>query len=354
MLMQNSPFISVLMPVRNEAGFIGRSIRAVLAQDYPHDRMEVIVADGLSEDGTREVIEAVRERHPDVKLIDNPAKIVSTGLNAALRLAKGEVIIRVDGHCEIASDYIDCCVSHLANDKVDCVGGPVETIGETYAARVIAAVMSSSFGVGGSAFRVMKNSARLTDTVPFPAYRRETIQRAGLFDEELVRNQDDEYNYRVRKLGGRILLSPDIRSRYYSRASFLKLWKQYFQYGYWKVRVLQKHPWQMRLRQFVPPLFVAALLAALLLLPIFQMARYFTALVVSAYAVASITASIFVARKSGWKLLPLLPLVFATLHLAYGSGFLIGLVRFWNRWGQGQDRSQFQELGPGGNKYERV
>src|SRR4030095_10949837 len=199
---------------RNEAGFIQRSVAAVLAQDYPRNRLEIIIADGLSNDGTREAVKAVQLENPSVSLIDNPGKIVSTGLNAALRVAKGEIIIRVDGHCEIARDYVSRCVSHLTDPQVDCVGGPLETVGETYAARAIAAAMSSSFGVGGSAFRVGTKEAKFVDTVAFPGLRRETIQSAGHFDEELVRNQDDEYSYRVRKLGGRVLLAPDIQSRY--------------------------------------------------------------------------------------------------------------------------------------------
>ena len=177
--MQMTPFVSVVMPVRNEASFISGSLGAVLAQDYPRDRMEIIVADGLSDDGTREIIRTAREKNPMVSLVDNPGKIVSTGLNAALRLAKGEIVVRVDGHCEIASDYVSRCVLHLTEDKVDCVGGPLETVGETYTAQAIAAAMSSRFGVGGSAFRVGATDARFADTVPFPGYRSEMIQRVG-------------------------------------------------------------------------------------------------------------------------------------------------------------------------------
>jgi len=337
--MQNFPFVSVLMPVRNEAAFISRSVRAVLAQDYPHDRMEVIVADGLSEDGTPEIIDALSKQDPNVRLIDNPGKIVSTGLNAALRLARGDVVVRVDGHCEIASDYVRRCVSHLAEDKVDCVGGPVETVGETYTAEAIAAAMSSAFGVGGSAFRVPGKVARFADTVPFPAYRRETLERAGPFDEELVRNQDDEYNYRVRRLGGRILLSPDIRSRYYSRASFFKLWKQYFQYGYWKVRVMQKHSRQMLPRQFVPPLFVMALSLLVLTAPFVTVSKFLLAAILLAYVILNLGASIAAAGRTKWRVLPLLPMAFTIIHLAYGSGFVFGLIKFWNRWGDHTTRA---------------
>jgi glycosyltransferase involved in cell wall biosynthesis len=320
------------MPVRNEAAFIERSVGSVLAQDYPLERMEILIADGLSHDETPRIARSLQHEHRHIKIIDNPGKIVATGLNAALRQAKGEIIVRVDGHCEIAPDYVSRCVSHLMNDKVEAVGGPVETIGESYTARVIAAAMSSRFGVGGSAFRVANSNTQFTDTVAFPAYTRSVINRAGPFDQELVRNQDDEYNYRLRKLGVKILLASDVRSRYYSRATLPGLWSQYFQYGYWKVRVMQKHPRQMQLRQFAPPLFVAALLVALLLLPILPAAGYVLGFIAGAYAAAAIAASILLAGKNGWQLLAVLPITFAILHLAYGSGFLIGLLRFWNRW----------------------
>lgn len=332
----------MLMPVRNEAAFIERSVGSVLSQDYPHERMEIVIADGMSQDATRQIISDLQQQRTNIKIIDNLGKIVATGLNAALRLARGEIIVRVDGHCEIASDYVRQCVSHLKNDKVEAVGGPVETIGESYIARVIAAAMSSRFGVGGSAFRVANSKTQFTDTVAFPAYTRAVIDRAGPFDEELVRNQDDEYNYRLRKLGVKILLASDVGSRYYSRATLARLGSQYFQYGYWKVRVMQKHTRQMRLRQFAPPLFVAALLVALLLLPILPAAGYFLGLGAGAYALASVTASVLSAGKNGWQLLPLLPIAFAILHLAYGSGFLIGLLRFWNRWRAGQGQLQPQ------------
>ncbi len=164
-----------------------------------------------------------------------------------------------------ASSYVRRCVEHLLAGGVEAVGGPIETVGETDEAQAIALAMSSWFGVGGSGFRTVKDRATLVETVAFPAYTRQTVQRIGPFDEELVRNQDDEYNYRLLKHGGRILLSPDIRSRYYSRSSLRSLWRQYYQYGFWKVRVMQKHPRQMRWRQFVPPAFVATMLGSPLL-----------------------------------------------------------------------------------------
>ena len=250
---ESLPFVSVVMPVRDEAGFIERSLGAVLAQDYPAGRMEVIVADGMSRDATRDLVRAAADRDPRVRLVDNPGRIAPTGLNAALAQARGQVLVRVDGHCEIAPDYVSRCVAHLSGGEADGVGGPLETIGETPVAQVIALAMSSGFGVGGAAFRTRKGWTGLVDTVAFPAYTRAATDLAGPYDEELVRNQDDEYNYRLRERGARILLAADVGARYFSRGTVRSLFRQYLQYGFWKVRVLQKHPRQMSLRQFIPP-----------------------------------------------------------------------------------------------------
>ncbi len=331
--MSKTPFVSLIMPIRNEVAFIARGLAAVLAQDYPPERMEIIVVDGMSTDGTREIVQSWQVEHPRLRLLDNPGRIVPSGLNVALRQAEGEVIVRVDGHCEIATDYVSRCVECLQQEEVEGVGGPIETIGETGSARAIALAMSSTFGVGGSAFRTIKDRRMLVETVAFPAYTRQAIERTGLFDEELVRNQDDEYNYRLRKLGGRLLLAPEIRSRYYSRSSFRLLWRQYFQYGYWKVRVMQKHLRQCSPRQFVPPLFVVALLCSLVLAPFSAVGRWMLLLVAAPYVLANISASIRTTRKGHVRLFPLLFLAHATLHLAYGSGILVGLMKFWRRWG---------------------
>lgn len=328
------PFVSVVMPVRNEGTFLERSLGSVLGQDYPAQQMEVLVADGMSADGTRNMIRLFASRDARVRLVDNPGGIVATGLNAALSVAKGEIVVRVDGHCEIAPDYISRCVAHLLSGHAEGVGGSVETVGQTPAARAIALAMSSRFGVGGSLFRTVRGRTLLVDTVAFPAYRRDLLERAGPFDEELVRNQDDEYNYRLRKMGARILLASDVRSRYYSRGSLRSLARQYFEYGYWKVRVMQKHPRQMRPRQFAPPFFVAALSVSLSAAPFSAAARVLFLLFAAAYAAANLGASLALARKGGWRLLHYLPPAFAALHFSYGAGFLTGLARFWNRFGE--------------------
>ena len=320
------------MPVRNEGAFIRQSLRAVLDQDYPRDLIEVLVTDGMSTDETRKTINEFQANDYRIKLIDNPGKIVPTGLNAALKLATGEIIVRVDGHCEIAPDYVRRCVAHLESSDIDAVGGPLETVGESQMAEAIAMAMSSTFGVGGSAFRTVKTESMLTDTVAFPAYKRSVIEKAGLFDEELVRNQDDEYNYRLRKLGARILLAVDVNCRYFSRSSLRKLFKQYFQYGYWKVRVFQKHPGQMQLRHFVPVAFVLSLMSLLLASLFFWPARLLFGLALMLYAFANILASMLTVRNGKWHHVFRLPVIFATLHVSYGFGFIVGLARFAPRW----------------------
>ena len=328
------PFVTIIMPIRNEAAYIDRSLKAVLAQDYPMNLIEVLVVDGASTDKTKDIVLSYQKENPNIKLIDNPKKIVPSSLNLALRQAKGSIIVRVDGHCEIAPEYVRKCVRRLRQTRVDCVGGPIETIGESRIARTIALAMSSPFGVGGSPFRTVKNRSMLVDTVAFPAYTKQALEKAGPFDEELVRNQDDEYNYRLRELGGRVLLSPDIRSRYYSRSSLASLWRQYFQYGFWKVRIMQKHPKQMVFRQFIPPIFVAALLVSGLVAAIIPHGWVLLAAVSLSYILANLAASSWMAWRSGWQHVLFLPIVYAILHVSYGTGFLIGLAKFARRWSE--------------------
>jgi glycosyltransferase involved in cell wall biosynthesis len=328
------PFVTILMPIRNEAETITRSLGAVLSQDYPPDRLETLVIDGMSSDETRAIIDATARQHPEslVRVLDNPGRTASTALNIGLRQARGDVIIRVDGHCEIAPDYVRRCVAHLVEEGVEAVGGAIHTLSSGWVGETIAAAMSSHFGVGDSAFRTLKDHSRLVDTVPFPAYARRAVTMAGEFDEELVRNQDDEYNYRLRRLGGRILLAADVHSRYTSRPSLLSLWRQYFQYGLWKVRVFQKHPHQMSIRQFVPAALVAWIVAGGLASLFSTPLGWLWLAGVAIYALTNLVASLLAASRSGWNHLPLLPAAFAALHLSYGAGFWWGVFKFRHRW----------------------
>ena len=329
------PAVTVIMPIRNEASFIERSLGAVLTQDYPAGKLEVLVADGRSTDATRErVIELGRGApHVRVAVVDNPGRIVPTGMNACLAVARGDVIVRIDGHTIVEPDYVRRSVEALARSGADCAGGRMDPVSESAFGRAVSLATSSPFGVGGARFHY---SAReeWVDTVYMGAWRREVFERVGRFDEEMVRNQDDELSYRIREHGGRILLDPSIRSRYYPRTTPRSLWRQYFQYGYWKVRVMQKHPLQMRSRQFAPPLLTGALAAVALAAPFTAWGRAGLALVGGAYLAANLLASAWTARRGDAASAPWLPVVFTILHLSYGAGFLTGLLRFAGRWGE--------------------
>ncbi|MGQ9459515.1 MAG: glycosyltransferase family 2 protein [Anaerolineae bacterium] len=323
----DAPFVTVIMPIRNEAAYIARSLGAVLAQDYPHDRMEVLVVDGMSDDGTRGVVAGLQVRHPQfaIRILNNPARIVPTALNLGLRHARGEIIIRVDGHCEIAPDYVHRCVEALQKTSADNVGGLQKAVGEASIGRAIALAIGSPFGVGNARFRYAARPG-WADTVYLGAYRREVFDRIGGFDEELVRNQDDEFNFRLTQAGGKIWLDPSIRSIYHSRACLRGLWRQYFQYGLYKVRVIQKRRGIPSWRHLVPAVFVLGLVGSLFLALVTRQPLWALG-VAGPYAVANVAASLWTARHDP-QALPFLPLAFATLHLAYGLGFLWGLWRW--------------------------
>jgi succinoglycan biosynthesis protein ExoA len=326
------PRITFVMPVRNEAAFIERSLGAVLDQDYPAELSEVIVADGMSTDETRQIVENLRARSgKTVRVVDNQGGIVPTGMNAAILQAGGEIIIRVDGHTIIEPDYARKCVEALARTGADNVGGRMSAAAGGFVGEAIALATSSPFGVGGARFHY-SDREEWVDTVYLGAWPREVFERIGLFDEEQVRNQDDEFNYRLLARGGKILLCPEIRSKYHNRSGFRSLWRQYFQYGFWKVRVLQKHARQMRARQFVPPAFAFVMLATAVSSPFSGIARTLFLVVFALYLAAALAASIAAARKRDPRLFFVLPFVFGVLHFSYGLGFLAGLVKFWSRW----------------------
>lgn len=325
--------VTVIMPVYNEELFIVGALESVLRSDYPPELLEIVVADGMSTDGTRNLIKKVSATSKvPIKLIDNKKKIAPSALNLAISAATGDIIVRIDGHCEIESDYISNCVRHLTSGQAEGVGGPIETIGETNKAKAISTAMSSKFGVGGSAFRTIQDKQLYVDTVAFPGYRKSTLEKVGPFNEELVRNQDDEYNFRIRKGGGKILLSPDIRSKYFSRATFQRLWKQYFEYGFWKIRVLQLHPKQMSPRQFVPFAFVVTILSLLIGSFFFEVSRWLLVFVVATYLLANLFATVSVWNRVSFWSLPAVSLSFLILHFSYGLGSLVGLFRFAGRW----------------------
>lgn len=331
--------VAVLMPIRNEAQGIKTSLLSVLAQDYPHDLFQVLLIDGDSSDSTleiaREVINEYRVKTgkagPKVIVLKNPRKIVPIGMNIGIKSARADVIIRVDGHTMIAEDYVQECVKALRDSHSDNVGGSMRPRADNDFGTAVGIATTSPFGIGGSRFHYSEIE-EWVDTVYLGAWPYESFSKFGLFDEELIRNQDDEFNFRVVANGGRILLSPKIRSYYKVRSNPKSLWHQYFQYGYWKIRVFQKHPRQMRIHHFIPFLLTSSILLSGILAIFSFLDVKILLFILGVYLFANLSASLWLAYRKGMKYMKKLPFVFAILHFGYGLGFQAGLIRFYDRW----------------------
>lgn len=326
-----NPFISIIVPIRNEEKYITQCLESIINQDYDIQRYEVLIVDGMSDDRTRIIIEEFETKYDNVRLFDNFNKTVPYALNIGLRHAIGEVIIRVDGHAALERDYLQQCVKYLQQTKAECVGGVIDNVNETFIGKSIALAMSSRFGVGNARFRTSGKEG-FVDCLAFGAYRREVFNKIGYFDEEFMRCQDDEFNYRLREFGGKIFFTPNIKSYYYPRSNLIKLWRQYFNYGLWKIRVLQKHFKRMQPRQFVPLTFIFFLITTGVL-GIFSNTMLFTFYSMTLiYIVADLLVSLKISIKRKFKYFRVLPIIFPILHLSYGLGFLWGLVKFSKYW----------------------
>lgn len=327
------PRVSVVIPVRNEADFIGHNLEALLAQDYPAERLEILVADGRSDDTTREIVESMSRRVAEggsgasVVLVDNPERIMPTGTNAAIRRATGDVIVLLGGHAQLPSDYLRSCATTLMDTDAVAVSGAIESRGDGIVGETIAAAMSSPFGIGNSGFRTATSGGPVeVDTIPFGMYRRSVFERVGLFNPNMVRHQDYEFNYRLRSSGGVILLVPSLRATYHVRPSLAALWSQYWQYGIWKGRFVRNHPASLRPRHLAPSFLVLALLlgaVAAVLHPAGRLAA-FALLAVYLGFVALGTAAL--ARRLPIDRVLHAPFVLIALHLSYGAGVWLGLA----------------------------
>ena len=325
--MSQHPFVSIIVPCRNEAQHIGRCLQSILETEYPPDRLEVLVADGRSDDGTREIVAGYAARYPALRLLDNPKQITPVALNLGVRAARGDVVMRMDAHVVYPHDYVMRLVTALGESGADCVGGVIETlpVNETAVARAIALGLSHPFGVGNAYFRIGSRQRRWADAVSFGCYRREVFDRIGLFDEDLVRNQDDEFDLRLFKHGGRILLLPDVVCSYYARQSLGQLSRMFYQYGYFKPLVAKKLGRVMTMRQLVPSLFLLTLATTGLLSVVWPAARVAFIGVVGTYAAAVLVCSARAALRHGARCGLALAAVFGVLHGSYGLGFLRGI-----------------------------
>lgn len=324
------PMISIVIPCRNEENFIGMCLESIISNDYPKDHLEVLVVDGVSEDRTRDIVKTYVEKCSYIKLLNNPKKITPCAMNIGIKEALGSYIIILGSHSKIKNNFIKLNVRSIEENKADCVGGVTITLpsNETVIAQSIALALSHPFGVGNAYFRVGSNKPRYVDTVPFGCYKKELFSKIGYFDEDLARNQDDEFNLRLIKNGGKILLAPDIVSYYHARDSISKIWQMFFQYGYFKPLVAKKVGGILTWRQMMPALFVGSLLISLLLSFIFKPFFYLFLLISSLYCLVNLGISFHIAMKKGWKHFLMLPIVFATVHFSYGIGYLKGIWDF--------------------------
>ena len=320
------PLISVIIPTFNAGERIAECLRSVLDQDYPADRVEILVVDGGSQDLTHRVVSEFKREYASIHWLDNPGRIVSTAMNIGIRRARGDVIVRVDAHCILEPDYLRQCVRYLEITGADNVGGLMRPMGKGYVGRAIALTMSSPLAVGDAKFRYATQMQEV-DTVYMGVFSRDVFERVGVYNESLVRNQDYELNYRIRAHGGHIYLVPPLRSYYVTRPTLRAFWFQYFDYGFWKVQMLRRHPRSVRWRQLVSPFFVASLIITGVGGRLFRPLTLLFRLIAGAYMSLAGLFTLRTARRHGWRYLPILPITFASMHLSWGLGFLWGLVR---------------------------
>lgn len=324
------PFVTVIIPCRNEASFVKACLDSVLANDYPADRLEILLIDGRSEDGTREILAEYTRRYPGVQVLDNPKRITPAALNVGIAAAHGDVIVRMDAHARLDSRYVSRSIRALESSGADNVGGVMHTRPQrdTLVGRAIVRSLSHPFGVGNSYFRVHTSAPRWVDTVFGGCYRREVFSRIGMFNERLARGQDMEFNLRLKKCGGRTLLVPDIESDYYARSDLRSFLKHNWGNGLWAILPFYySEIMPVTWRHLVPLAFVVAMISALTLAAASVVGRVILSLVLGAY----LTLNLFASAHVGWRQRDvrvglLMPLVFAGLHVSYGLGSFWGVL----------------------------
>ena len=319
--------LSVICPIYNEEKFIARCIESILEQDYPKDDLEVLLVDGMSKDRTREIASDYIAKYPYIRIVDNPKQIAPCAMNIGVKAAKGDMIIRLDAHAIFPSNYFSVLVNKLNELCADNVGGVCRTlpVNDSVVCQSIAAVLSSRFGMGNSYFRVGAKEVMQVDTVPFGCWRKEIFDRIGYFDEELIRNQDDEFNGRIIKNGGKIYLIPDLVIDYYARDTEKKVYKMFYQYGVFKPLVNKKLGSPATIRQFFPLCFVLGLFGGLIL-------GFFSKWILWAYLgvllLYFLLATYYSLKDSkNIKRVLVQDWTYFVVHFGYGWGYMNGLYK---------------------------
>ena len=337
------PAVSIVVPCRNERDHIEAALQSILAQDPPLGGFEVIVADGMSSDGTRDILDSLAREDPRLRIIDNPGLSAPCARNVGIRESRGRHIAIMDAHAEYAPDYIRACIEILEDHPdILCSGGPISSQGTTLFGRAVAAAMSHPVGIGNAKHRLPEYEG-YAEGACFPVFRRETFDKFGLFDETLIRNQDDEFNFRIARQGGKIFISHRARCIYHVRETPSQLFKQYFQYGYWRVAVLRKHNVPASLRQLAPIGFLCLLIASLIVsLTLPGWLRLTGAVIPLAYLSILCAVGARIAAREGIPVGLQFPIAAAAMHLAYSGGFIFGIF--------GGDREKMSTLSRGETK----
>lgn len=326
----NLTLVSIIIPCRNEGKFIGKCLDSIIAQDYPKDNLEVLIVDGMSDEETREIVKRYIEQFPFVKLLDNPKEITPVALNIGIKHAKGKIITIMGAHATYGKGYISKCIKYLNGYNADNVGGKIIAVcrSNTILGKAITFVLSHPFGVGNSYFRASSKEPKWVDTVFGGCYKKEVFEKIGLFNENLIRTQDMEFNLRLKKAGGKILLAPDIVAYYYPKSNLKDFFIHNFEDGIWAIYPLKFVKIPLRLRHYIPFLFVLGLFGAGILgifSPIFFWLFLF---IVGSYFLVNIYFSIDIAiKRKDLRYLFLMPITFASRHLAYGFGSIWGLIK---------------------------
>jgi cellulose synthase/poly-beta-1,6-N-acetylglucosamine synthase-like glycosyltransferase len=328
--MSSPVFVTIAMPCRDEEAYIEACIRSVQAQDWPRDQMEILVADGMSMDATREILARLAAEDSRIRLIDNPARLQAAGLNECIRRARGEVIVRMDVHADYAPDFVRRCVEVLDRTGADNVGGAARPRARTFFQRCVAAALVSPLGMGGSHYRDADEEGDVESVWP-GAFRRDVFERVGAFDPQAVTNEDAELNQRIVDAGGRVYLSRDIIVHYYPRESMRQLARQYFKYGQGRARTLLKHGRFLSWRPAVPFLWLAGEALLLATSPWHPLGSWSLA----TYGLVAGAEAVRVGRHEGVLAIPVVWSIFPVMHAAHGAGFAAGLVRYTLRpdWG---------------------
>ncbi len=333
--MDPQPLVTVIIPCRNEERTVGLVLDALDRQTYPCERMEIVVADGRSTDGTRERIRDFLGAHPQrtLRLIDNPGLTAPAALNAGLRASAGEIVVRMDAHAVPEPDYMEQCVRALSETRCEAVGvqWEIRPGGPGPVARAIAAAAGSPFGAGGVRYRTGGEPGEV-DTVPFGAFRRSVFDRVGFFNEQVPVNEDYEFFYRLRAAGGKVYFTPAIRTQYIARADLRSLTAQYYSYGHQKAVMLSFHPRSVRIRQLIPAFFTLFLAAGAVGAFLAHPLAIMLGAVLLVYGAFSVVFSLWESmRRKDPAILPVLPIVFLSIHVSWGVGFWVGILKSFTR-----------------------